>query len=248
MGYNDPNRETADWWKDTHNWPGHDSAAGPSTGPYAGGSYDANYGKSSSGTGSSHDNWSSGSGSGGGGGFNSGGGGGGGGNGCFPAGTSIATPEGACDIALLSKGDLVLAVDIHTGQIRKRKILKIAVHGANRIWVLRFSDGSAIRTTAVHSFLVEGSWKKASQIRGGDTLAVSSPHGLRDKTVVVSEATESVETVYNLIVDGDFNFIADGILAHSFTYLRALKVAIWSRAYRWRPARINVGLIPSRQN
>jgi hypothetical protein len=243
MGYNDPNRETADWWKDTHNWPGHDG--GPSTGPYAGTSYDANQGKSSSGTGSSHDNWSSGSGNKGGGG---GSGGGGGGNGCFPAGTSIATPDGTCDIAQLSKGDLVLAVDIRTGQIRKRKILKIAIHGANRIWVLRFSDGSAIRTTAVHSFLVKGSWKKASQIREGDTLAVSSPHGLSDITVVASEATESVETVYNLIVDGDFNFIADGILAHSFTYLRALKVAIWSRDYRRRPTRINVGLTPSPQN
>jgi hypothetical protein len=224
MGYNDPHRETPDWWKDTHNWPGNDPAVG----------------SRSSASPASNVN------RGGGGGGNSGGGGGnsGGGGGCFPAGTIISTPNGICDIARLSNGDLVLAVDIHTNQIRKRKILKVVVHDANKIWVLRLSDGSVLRTTAVHSFLINGIWKKASQIREGDKLAVYSSQGVRDITIDASEASDSVETVYNLIVDGDFNFIASGILTHSFTYLRTLRVILWSLAIRKHSVKGKTMLIP----
>jgi hypothetical protein len=155
-------------------------------------------------------------------------------SGCFPAGTKVETPYGTRDIARLSTGDFVLAVDLQTSRTRKRKILKIDVHHSNRIWALTFSDGSAVRTTAAHSFLVAGKWEKASRIYIGDTLAVSSADGLSEKTVISSEATESMEPVYNLIVEGDFNFIADGVLAHSFTRLRAVKIAIWSCIQKWR--------------
>jgi hypothetical protein len=36
-----------------------------------------------------------------------------------------------------------------------------------------------------------------------------------------------VDDVYNLIVEHNFNFIADGVLVHSFSYCRRLLTVLW---------------------
>jgi hypothetical protein len=48
------------------------------------------------------------------------------------------------------------------------------------------------------------------------------------KTVVESRESSEVEDVFNLIVEGENNFIADDVLAHSFTYLRTTRGVLWN--------------------
>lgn len=151
------------------------------------------------------------------------------GGGCFPKGTKITTPFGLRDIFELQKGDFVIAMNRKNGEKQTRKILKKLTHINKRIWRLEFSDGSSIRTTSVHSFSVNGRWKEASEIKFGDIIASYDANGgFSKKFVTASNKTSESEDVYNLIVEDDFNFVADGVIAHSFTYFKAVKEFAWS--------------------
>jgi len=154
---------------------------------------------------------------------------GGGGGGCFPRGTKIDTPKGKQDITNIKKGDYVLSLDTVKRETYPRKVLKIKSHANNNIWSIRFEDGSYIKTTSVHSFNIEGKWKKASNIKPGDMLSsFDSSKGAIERIVELSTTTDEVEEVYNLIVQGNYNFIADGAIAHSFTYFKTIRALGWA--------------------
>ena len=153
------------------------------------------------------------------------------GKGCFPGRTLIATPDGQRKIATFKVGELVISINQKNNRREFRKVLKVASHTNKRIWRLEFSDGNSIHTTSVHSFLVNAEWKKASQIKSGDVLSFHSNRGeVSQKTISASYDVKSRENVYNLIVEKDFNFLAEGVLAHSFTYFKSIKILIWSFA------------------
>ncbi len=158
-------------------------------------------------------------------------GGGGGNGGCFPKGTLVSTPSGKKDITTLRKGQLISGVNPLTGDIEPRKILKICSHAPCSIWELEFEGGKRIRTTSIHSFLISKGWERASRILPSDEILVIDTQGQIQKSFVVSSnQTNVTENVYNLIVDDDFTFIADGAVVHSFTYFRNFRVAYWQTA------------------
>jgi|GEM_PF-3247341 len=160
---------------------------------------------------------------------NYGGGGGGGSGGCFPRGTRISTPSGSMDIGEVQVGDYVSSVIPTTGQIVAHRVLKVAAHPSRKIWHIRFDDGSEVRTTATHSFRVGKRWVTAARVRAGDhmqTLGCSVPSSAR--TVAESCGTEDMQDVFNLIVEGENNFIADDVLAHSFTHFKAVRGFVWN--------------------
>lgn len=155
-------------------------------------------------------------------------GGPGGGGGCFPSGTMISTPSGQHDIASIHPGDYVLSVDIETGQITACHVLRVGRHSARNIWRISFEDGHQVRTTSVHSFRVPNGWKRASRVCAGDKiLFYDAQDGAQVKAVTDSCPDREVEDVFNLIVEDHFNFIANGALAHSFTYFRRARMIAW---------------------
>ncbi len=146
-------------------------------------------------------------------------------DGCFPAGTLIATPSGGIDIASMKVGDLVLAFDPRRSVLRSRRILDVRKHEKNTIWEMVFTDGNRLRTTASHSFCVSGTWKQARHIVASDCLnSIHASGRITTRQVASSFSTTEVEEVFNLIVDGDFSFVADGVMAHSFTHFRLLRM------------------------
>lgn len=151
-------------------------------------------------------------------------------NGCFPSGTMVITPSGVRDIADLNEGDLVLArVEGTTTGWRARRILKKVTYASYGIWMLEFHDGSFVRTTASHSFLVNGKWIRASKISAGDLVATRDTGGIFGQKVATRFiSTNETEDVHNLIIEGEFNFVADGVLANSFTYFKLARRLAWS--------------------
>lgn len=148
---------------------------------------------------------------------------------CFPAGTLIKTPTGFLDIASASKGDWVLAFDPYGAVLRPRRILKVCHHGKQRVWEIRFADGSSLRTTASHSLSVAEGWKRVRHLRAGDIVRCLDATGeFVGRRVVCSSSTAAVEEVFNLIVGEDFTFVADGVVAHSFSYFRRLRAMGWT--------------------
>jgi Pretoxin HINT domain len=152
----------------------------------------------------------------------------GGGSGCFPSGTIISTPSGGQNIASIQSGDYVSSVDIGTGEIAACRVLSVRRHSARNIWRITFEDGHQVRTTSVHSFRVVNGWKKASRVCPGDKVLFYDARGAAQvKNVRDSCSDRECEDVFNLIVENHFNFVADGALVHSFTYLRAVRVIAW---------------------
>lgn len=152
-------------------------------------------------------------------------------NGCFPAGTSILTPSGICDISSLSQGDIVLGVNVKDGQLQPKPILKTIRHRDNRIWELALQNGNKVKTTSIHSFESGGKWLKASTIRPGDVVLTANKLGeLEEQRVVGSGQLSATEDVYNLIVKDHFTFVADGFVAHCFSHFRYMRMHIWSVA------------------
>ena len=89
---------------------------------------------------------------------------------------------------------------------------------------------TSLLVTPAHSFLtVAGTWRRAGQLKVGDELAV---HGhVQERATVIRSIVPAGQTdaVFNLHTAHDHSFIvesghSDGLLAHNFSYLRALRV------------------------
>jgi len=163
--------------------------------------------------------------------------------GCFPAGIHIATPSGPRDISALRKGDAVICVDPATRVRQVGEILKVKTRSRRALWRLTFACGTELTTTSTHSFRTEGGWRPANRISPGQRVITCDDSGLRTRVVSLSVAVAEVADVYNLIVSDTFTFVADGVVAHSFTRLRT------PRAWAWRVfAMVSRFLAPRGQN
>jgi intein/homing endonuclease len=147
--------------------------------------------------------------------------------GCFPAGSLVDTPHGPRRIEELRPDDIVLSFDSSSHRLVEEQVLARKEHPANRILTISFRDCSSLRTTKKHSFLVEGRWKKAADLRQGDRISQLSQGVIAAKTVDGIKLSDDVETVYNLTTSGPHNFLVFGFVAHNFTYFRHVRVAYW---------------------
>ena len=155
----------------------------------------------------------------------------GGSNGCFPTGTPILTPNGLVAIEQLKTGDHVLSPDI-TGKLMLKKVIKRIDHKPQQIWVIALHNNSQIMTTSIHSFMRNGKWVQAHQLKNGDKISTVSQNGhLSEKMVTASYKGSTSAPVFNLIVAGNFTFIANGAVVHSFSYFRDLRMAFWRIVY-----------------
>ncbi len=130
------------------------------------------------------------------------------------------TASGLRGIESLAVGDGVSAFCSATGHLVERKIEKHVAHSAACIWEISILDANAsIATTGCHLFLTRRGWKRTRQLRAGEELRTNLGWG-KIQTV---QMTTRIEPVYNLIVEGQLTFFAEGVVAHSFAYFRALR-------------------------
>ncbi len=150
------------------------------------------------------------------------------GGGCFSGCTKIATPFGNRKIAQMRNSDVVYSINPRNGKVEAQQILSIKVYKNRETWSLLFEDGINVETTSSHSFLVKNNWVKSSHLAPGVVVTFIDELGaIGNKKVLRSRKTNHRSTVYNLIVNKNFNFIANGAIVHSFTYFRALKTNGW---------------------
>lgn len=145
---------------------------------------------------------------------------------CFSFDTKISTPTGLQNIVDLKQGDKVVSISL-SGQTTNQRVLKKVCHKADYIWKIELVDGKIISTTKSHSFLLETGWKKASEIVAGDNILGK---GGNTHSVKKSYQTQELQPVFNLIIDGNYTFIANGVQVHSFTHFRVLRMFFWNLA------------------
>ena len=148
------------------------------------------------------------------------------GKGCFVGLTPILTPDGWRPISELRKGDKVVSYDKSTGTARIRDIKARRDHKRALIWEIHLTErDEPICTTDSHSFLSNHGWRRTTQLSPGDILTTVE----NEKAVVKSVVkTDRSEPVFNLITEGEHIYIAQGCVAHNFTYFRRIRM-LWHR-------------------
>ncbi len=141
---------------------------------------------------------------------------------CFAKGTKITTPYGLIDIEKLSKGDIVTSID-RLGNASFNRIIKTKRHVNIPIYQIILRNGKVINTTIGHKFLVESKWKKAINIKAGESLFYFEDNFIKIEKVEKSYKSDNYSDVYNIIVERDFNYIAEGVVVHSFSYFQIIR-------------------------
>lgn len=154
-------------------------------------------------------------------------------SGCFPAGTPVLCPNGQRPIEGVEPGDLVFAVDVNTGKLVARRVLRIIRKSNSTIWDVTFKGStSALRTTAFHRLRVGAKWLPVRALVSGQR--VLRANNTWAEIADVRPAGFSTE-VFNLIVDRDFSYVAGGCVVDSLGSFRAFK-RIWHIARAWPSA------------
>lgn len=150
-------------------------------------------------------------------------------NDCFPAGTQISTPSGLRSIESLKKGDFVSSPSLKKRENTTCKILGIHENQDCLVWEITLENGKVIRTTRSHSFFDGSRWLRAVDLKiSGQILTMDPISGRNYQKIKKSEETTSAEPVYNLIVEKNFTYLADGVAAHSFSYFRGPRMFYWT--------------------
>ncbi|MDP2311626.1 MAG: Hint domain-containing protein [Pseudomonadota bacterium] len=168
-------------------------------------------------------------------------------NSCFPGEVPVLTPRGQRRIAEIEVGAKVLSYDTATRRFLARPVTRVLVHPASRVWEVDFaSRRKPLRTTAYHTFLTERGWVRTDRLRAGDRLVAEGGADPRILRVVESSV---VEPVYNLVTAGEHTFVAGGVVAHNFTFLRSARTLLHSWLLDRLPAAAPLGtgarLLPS---
>jgi hypothetical protein len=144
---------------------------------------------------------------------------------CFPGDALIQTPTRSRRITTLAPGDQVLSYCASSRRFTAQHVTRLLTHPEATIWEVRFSTRSEpLRTTGYHTFLTERGWVRTDRLRADDCMVSDSVSG--NQRILSVAATPAVEPVYNLVTTGDHTFIADGIVAHNFTFARAARTVV----------------------
>jgi hypothetical protein len=130
---------------------------------------------------------------------------------CFARGTTVWTKIGPRPIESLELGDLVLAQNVESGELKYKPVIARTVRPPGEL--LQFSIGrEQIRSTRGHPMWVTGlGWRMAKELEKGAVL-----HSVAGTTRVDHVEAADIAEAYNLVV-ADFNtyFVgASGILVH----------------------------------
>ncbi|MBX7058467.1 MAG: HINT domain-containing protein [Leptospirales bacterium] len=148
---------------------------------------------------------------------------------CFVAGTLIrvhhSTPGARFQggyyykvVEDIVSGDLVLAKDEDSGELIYSRVQQTFIRQADRIYQIRYEDGTLIETTWSHPFYVRGQgWVQARYLRAGDIGETAAGQGLMISSV---EIDPRYETVFNFEVQKRHNYFVSeaGVLVHNEEY------------------------------
>jgi hypothetical protein len=141
--------------------------------------------------------------------------------GCFPAGTTVAAPQGSRAIEQLHAGDQVLAENPATGKVEAERVQAFIDDGVKPLIALDLSDGSILRVTSNHGFWVDGGrhldhagWLEAGQLQPGDELRIETG---KDVSVLAVHWNVGEAEVYTLTVANDHTFFVGSaqVLVHN---------------------------------
>ena len=135
---------------------------------------------------------------------------------CFPAGTKIAMIDGSYkNIEDIKVGDIVKTYNVIKHENEKGIVTKLYKHSSDEMYGDYYLIiNNQLKVTINHPLYVNGEWKNAGEIQIGDKLQNN-----KGKTIIVTSIKKIYKKVptYNLEVENNHNYYADGILVHNKT-------------------------------
>ena len=136
---------------------------------------------------------------------------GGGGGGCFTGDTLVSVPGGTQRIDKIQVGDNVCSFD-DKGDIYASKVLKVHEHENEDVVRYKLWGGKFVDATPNHWVLNQFNAFVGIGTLGGDDCVVDEFGHLRP---IVERVELGAHTVYNLTVEGQHTFIANGVRVHN---------------------------------
>jgi hypothetical protein len=128
---------------------------------------------------------------------------------CLLPGTDISTPFGESNIEDIEIDDYVISYNEETGENEVSNVLETFVHDDAEVYLM---INGFLRVTPNHPMWINGEWVDAGSASLGDTLMDVSGNDIMIESI---EVMDNPGTVYNLDVDTNHNYYADGILVHN---------------------------------
>ncbi|MBL7728214.1 MAG: DUF4280 domain-containing protein [Dinghuibacter sp.] len=152
---------------------------------------------------------------------------------CFTGETPVHTAQGIKPIREIGIGDEVYSFDHNTQKTVLRKVSQVFVEEVTQVLEVETSAGT-IRTTASHPFFVNGGFRDAGQMLGGDLLFSKQGGPVTVKTI--NHTAEAVK-VYNFEVEESHcYFVGDaGVLVLNKCY-----ITTFFNAYPWLKGKVVV--------
>lgn len=144
---------------------------------------------------------------------------------CITGDTQIKTENGYILVKDLKIGDIILSLNERTGEIENTTVTRVLETQNSVIYTINFDDGTYLNITGSHPMLTERGWVCAESTFGnshnvtiesvvlklGDKVKTES--GWK-KVVSITQKYNS-ETLYNISVDNNHNYFANGVLLHN---------------------------------
>jgi hypothetical protein len=131
--------------------------------------------------------------------------------GCFPAGTTIATPEGLRPIEAIQPGDLVTLINQDGIAISGPVGSKFET--CNRLVEVRTKSGNLLTTETQPLCLWDGGFRRAGELVEGDQIWRWEEGERRPARVLGVANTGREAPVFNLVIGESAVFVAGGFLA-----------------------------------
>src|SRR3989344_436467 len=126
---------------------------------------------------------------------------------CFLPDTLIKTNNGEKMIKDIKEGDTVMSYNEQSGRYEYGKVTKTFEHNTNGYLIIN----NKLKVTPNHPMHINGEWKEIGNAKIGDKIKTLNG----DETIFsIKQVDENVD-VYNLEVEGNHNYIAEGYLAHN---------------------------------
>lgn len=134
-------------------------------------------------------------------------------NSCVTEGTLIATPAGDRKVESLRAGDEVLTISTR-GCVEPATVTHIAKHRALAYRTIETADGIVVRLTDQHPVRTISGWTNAGNLHVGQSVQTSSGW----QRITHSRQHVGSVTVYDLTVEPNKNFIANGLVLHNKSF------------------------------
>ncbi|HRI48592.1 MAG TPA: Hint domain-containing protein [Pseudomonadota bacterium] len=143
--------------------------------------------------------------------------------GCLVAGTMISTPAGPLPIEKLQPGQQVFAYNEERRCITVRAVTQIFRHKDRRYGRLTLDGGRCLLLTDSHPIYLanRAAYVAAGEVAAGDEALVweespaAAPRLSRVRVLHAFVAGSELATVFDITVEGEHNYFADGVLVHN---------------------------------